>query len=206
MARRRREPREPKAPVTYELSTDIQTAIAQVVGAHEVQFGWVNNFPIAGVMIRGSKAKDGGGCQAIARFVKVTPLWQQLTGYSIAVVVHGWAWDRLAADGKLALVAHELCHGSMSEKGALRLEKHDLSEFHFVARTYGPWDDSIALFDQQLELFDAKPAGNGVHKVKPNGKPVVDDDTDVRPVEPVNVDQLRGEVDRAVPPPDGPVH
>ena len=146
--------REPAVPVVYELSPEIETVLHRLVRLNPVQFGWVNNFRIGTVIVRGAKAKDEGGCVILARFVKVPQLWHGLTGYDAIIRVEDWAWARLAAEQQEALVAHELCHGSMSEKGALRVVKHDLEEFGFVVRKYGAWQESIALFDRQLSMFE----------------------------------------------------
>jgi hypothetical protein len=153
MARRRREV-EPKTPVTYEISIAVETVMARVTRLFAEQFRWTFNFKIGGAMVHGSKPKDEGGCVILARFVKVPPLWHGLTGYDAIIRVEEWAWDRLDSSEQEALIVHELSHGSMSEKGALRVMKHDLEEFQFVVRHYGAWREGIALFDKQLELFE----------------------------------------------------
>jgi hypothetical protein len=152
-ARRRREA-EPKAPTVYEVSPEIETVMARVVRLFPDHFGWSLNFKLGGVIVRGSTPKDEGGCNILARFVKVPPLWHGLTGYDAIVRVEEWAWGRLGPSEQEALIAHELSHGAMSDKGALRVEKHDLEEFSFVVRHYGAWQEGIALFDRQLELFE----------------------------------------------------
>lgn len=151
---RARKVKEPLAPVVYEVSGEIETVMHRLVRFNPVQFGWTNNFKLGCVIVRGSRPKEEGGCVILARFVKVPPLWHGLTGYDAIIRVEGWAWARLDAASQEALVAHELCHGSMSDKGALRVVKHDLEEFGFVVRKYGAWQENIALFDRQLALFE----------------------------------------------------
>jgi len=151
---RARKAREPSAPVVYELSPEIETVMHRVIRLNPGQFDWTHNFKLACVIVRGAKAKAEGGCVILARFVKAPPLWHGLTGYDAVIRVEDWAWRNLAADQQEALVAHELCHGSMSEKGALRVVKHDLEEFGFVVRKYGAWQEHIALFDKQLAMFE----------------------------------------------------
>lgn len=151
---RARKPREPAAPVVYEISPEISTVMHRLVRLNPVQFGWTGNFKLGCVIVRGSHPKEQGGCVVLARFAKVAPLWHGLTGYDAIIRVEEWAWTRLGAAEQEALVAHELCHGEMSEKGALRVVKHDLEEFGFVVRKYGAWQQSIALFDKQLAMFE----------------------------------------------------
>lgn len=146
--------REPAAPVVYELSPEIETVMARLVRLNPVQFGWANNFRIGCVIVRGATKKNAGGCVILARFVKVAPLWHGLTGYDAIIRVEDWAWSCLGPSEQEALIAHELCHGSMSDKGALRVLRHDLEEFGFVVRKYGAWQENIALFDKQLSMFE----------------------------------------------------
>ena len=151
---RARKTREPTAPVVYEVSPDIETVMHRITRLNPAQFDWTHNFKIGTVIVRGSKPKADGGCVVLARFVKVPPLWHGLTGYDAIIRIEAWAWSRLGPAEQEALVAHELCHGSMSEKGALRVVKHDLEEFGFVVRKYGAWQEGIALFDKQLAMFE----------------------------------------------------
>ena len=151
---RARKVKEPPAPVVYEVSSEIEAVMHRLTRLNPAQFDWTHNFKLGCVIVRGAKPKAEGNCTVLARFVKVPPLWHGLTGYDAVIRVEEWAWSRLGPTEQEALVAHELCHGSMSEKGALRVVKHDLEEFGFVVRKYGPWREDIALFDKQLALFE----------------------------------------------------
>ena len=151
---RARRPREPAAPVVYEISPEISTVMHRLVRLNPVQFGWTGNFKLGCVIVRGSHPKEHGGCVVLARFAKVAPLWHGLTGYDAIIRVEAWAWTRLDPSEQEALIAHELCHGEMSDKGAIRVMKHDLEEFNFVVRKYGAWQEHIALFDKQLAMFE----------------------------------------------------
>jgi hypothetical protein len=144
---RARKPKEPAAPVVYELSPEISTVMHRLIRLNPVQFGWTGNFKLGCVIVSGSKPKEQGGCVVLARFAKVPPLWHGLTGYDAIIRVEAWAWSRLGPAEQEALIAHELCHGEMSDKGAVRIMKHDLEE-------YGAWQQSIALFDKQLAMFE----------------------------------------------------
>lgn len=214
--RRPRKEKEPAVPVVYELSSDIASVMSRLVRLNPVQFGWTNNFKIGCVIVRGGKPKVDGGCVILARFAKAPPVWHGIAGYDALVIVQDWAWSRLGADGQEALVTHELCHGSMSDKGALRLVKHDLEEFGFVVRKYGAWREDIALFDKQLAMFEPglgtrqatngdqtsafapAPAPTSIEQKRRTRTAKPDDETDVRPAGEINADALRGDVDRAV--------
>jgi hypothetical protein len=177
MPRHVRAHREPAAPVVYEISGEIETVMHRLIRLNPVQFGWANNFKLGCVIVRGAKPKEHGGCVVLARFVKVAPLWHGLTAYDAIIRVEEWAWTRLSASQQEALVSHELCHGSMSEKGALRVMKHDLEEFGFVVRKYGAWQDEIALFDRQLAMFEpgfGTAPTEGEQKVVPFARPEKD--------------------------------
>ena len=93
-----------------------------------------------------------------------------------------------------ALVAHELCHGEMSDKGSLRVVKHDLEEFGFVVRKYGAWQQSIALFDKQLAMFEPS---FGTSSALEGSQTTMPDEADLRPTGAVNAAALRGEAERS---------
>jgi predicted metallopeptidase len=180
MPRRLRKVREPAVPVVFAISGEIETVMHRLIRLNPVQFGWANNFKLGCVLVTGAKAKEQGGCVILARFVKVPPLWHGLTGYDAIIRVEDWAWHRLNASQQEALITHELCHGSMSEKGALRVMKHDLEEFGFVVRKYGPWQENIALFDKQLSMFEPGfgTSQEGEQKVVPFARPASDADVE----------------------------
>lgn len=157
MARGRRGgPKPPPAPVVYEESDAIAEVASRLIRLFVTKFGWTTSFKVGYVMVKGSKPKSDRRFDAMAKFKKVPPLYHGLAGFDAVVEVQEWAWDSLDPTQQEALVAHELCHGSMSEKGVLRVERHDLEEFRFVVRNYGAWAQDIAAFDEQLALFDEK--------------------------------------------------
>ncbi len=154
MARRPRAPKAPSAPVVYEESPVVATVAHRLIRFFPTKFGWTSNFTLGYVMVTGSKRRDDRRFDAMAKFRKTPPLYHGLSGFDAVVEVRDWAWAGLTAEQQEALVAHELCHGSMSEKGGLRVERHDLEEFFFVVREYGAWQADIAELDRQLRLFD----------------------------------------------------
>jgi hypothetical protein len=203
--RPRRTPKAPKVKVelVYEESSTIREVAERVIRLYAGKFGWTANFKLGYLLVHGSKPKEGGRDVA-ARFRKVPPLYHGITGLDAVVEVHAWAWNGYAgspgmsAEEQEAIVVHELCHGSMSERGALRVEKHDLEEFHFVVGQYGAWTADVQRFEEQLSLFAARgpiiATGAGRSRQESAG---LADDEDLRPKGEVNAEALRGEADRA---------
>lgn len=142
----------PKIELVYEHSSALEREIAELVTQFPARFGWTKNFRLAGVIVRGGKP-GATRTDVIGRFRKTPPVYHGLTGYDAVVEVAGWWWDSATLEQRSALVAHELCHGDMSEKGTLRLVKHDLEEFVFVVRQWGAWRSEVKLFGEQLEAF-----------------------------------------------------
>ena len=168
MVRRARKPREPRARVTYEESDVVREVAHRLVRVYPAHFGWINSFAIGYVMVHGSRRREGE-IDVAAKFRKVPPVYHGITGYDAVVEVHEWAWTELAAEQQEALIAHELCHGEMTEKGTLRVVKHDLAEFRWVVANYGAWQPEVRAFEEQLALFDRKrrPKGSDQPPVLP---------------------------------------
>jgi hypothetical protein len=158
MARRARAPKAPPVLVVYEESPAIAEVAHRLIRLFATKFAWTANFKLGYVLVTGSKRRDDRRFDAMAKFRKTPPLYHGLSGFDAVIEVHAWAWGPLTAEQQEALVAHELCHGSMSEKGTLRVERHDLEEFVFVVREYGAWQPDIAEFDHQLRMFDERGA------------------------------------------------
>lgn len=153
-AYRPKKAKEPKVPVTYEVSAVVAEVAHRLIRLYPMKFGWTTNFKLGFLMVHGSKPKPDPTFDFMAKFRKVPPLYHGLTGFDAVVEVQAWAWRDLDANQQEALVAHELCHGEMTEKGTLRVVKHDLEEFRFVVRQWGAWKSDIRAFEEQLKLFD----------------------------------------------------
>jgi hypothetical protein len=204
MARRRsRTPKEPPVPVTYEESDAVRRVAERIIRLFPGRFGWTTNFRIGYVFERGGRPRADAKLDFAARFIKVPPLWHGLQGFDAVALVKVWFWDgypalgftALSAEQQEALIAHVLCHGEMTEKGALRVVPHDLEEFRWVVANYGAWDDKVAAFGQQLAIFETK---GPMVRTGTAEQTTLEDDTDLRPKGPVNVDELRGAVERSV--------
>jgi hypothetical protein len=157
-----RKPKEPKVPITFELSDEAGDVASALFAKHETHFWSLRPFKIAYVMIFGARPPKDRKVDTVARFVKTSGLWKSLTGYDAVVWVKSIYWNALNATQREALLAHELSHGATNDKGELVIEKHDLEEFAWVARQYGAWSEGIEVFGKQLNLFEtSEPASNG---------------------------------------------
>ena len=189
---RTRKPKEPRVPLTYEESDVVRDVAGRLIRLFPAAFGWTTNFKLGYLLVHGSRRGSDRRLDAMAKFRKVPPVYHGITGYDAVVEVHEWAWNELTAEQQEAIVSHELCHGEMTEKGTLRIVRHDLEEFAWVVRQYGAWAADIRRFDEQLALFDA--AGPAFRTPKTDQATL----DDVRPKGEINVEALRGEVDRAI--------
>ena len=107
---------------------------------------------------REPKEGDEATHDVAGKAVKAPALWNSLTVHDFAIWIMDWVWRRLNPAQQEALVLHELLHIAIDEEGRQSIAKHDLEEFGEVVRRYGAWDESVAVFRRQLELFDHKVA------------------------------------------------
>lgn len=167
---RRRTPRPERIPMSFILSDEITEVAALVFAKHGVHFDALRPLKIGYVMIGGGSPPKRDRIDGVwARFIKSPPIWRSISGFSALVWVREPVWRILSADQREALIAHELSHGTTNDRGELVVAHHDLEEFAWVARQYGPWSDGIRLFGQQLSLFGT-PDGEAPGERRPNGK------------------------------------
>jgi hypothetical protein len=177
-----RKPKEPKAPITYELSDEVNEVAATLFAKHETHFWSLRPFKIGYVLIFGARPPKDRKVDTVARFVKTSGLWKSLTGYDAVVWVKSIYWNALSATQREALLAHELSHGATNDKGELIIEKHDLEEFAWVARQSGAWSEGIEVFGKQLNLFGTpEPPTNGAAKPEPAAVADAKAPTPIRP-------------------------
>ncbi|HYI66343.1 MAG TPA: putative metallopeptidase [Candidatus Limnocylindrales bacterium] len=162
----RRAPRIPKQkpdPIVYDLSDELTSIATALMAKHEVHFSDLRPLRIAYVMVVGGREPKRDRIDGVwARFMVLNPLYKALTGgYDAVVWVRQAIWKVLNEDQRRALIAHQLTHGQTTEKGALIYIKHDVEDFAWVARNFGPWHENVELYGKQLSLFgkpDEKPA------------------------------------------------
>lgn len=163
-ARIRRAAKPKPAPITYLISDEIGSVAATLYGRFDVHFRDIRQLSIAFVMISGGREPSRDRIDGVwARFMKQTDLQKSLHGYDAVVWVREAIWKILEPKQREALIAHELSHGMVNEKGVLVVQRHDLEDFAWVARNFGAWHDGVELYGKQLSLFGSpdKPVANG---------------------------------------------
>ena len=154
----------------YIESPDMKTIAGGLIRRHPTLQGVIEDLRVGYRLRLGEPAGEGEG--AIAACQKAPPLWRDESGIDVVI----WAWDywwRLFDQRQReALVLHELCHIDRTEKGAVKLRKHDVEEFTVVVAEYGVWDGFSRLLDfkRALERHDEDPKVTPIAKGR---KPVV---------------------------------
>jgi hypothetical protein len=140
----------------YVESPELKRVTEGLIARHE-RFGPLRDLRIAYLERLGEPS--GEGESVLAQCQRATPLWRDYAHVDLVI----WVWravrEALEPRAFEALAAHEACHAFVTEKGTVKLLKHDLEEFHWVVRQYGPWDDAIRMFGVALTAHgDQDPA------------------------------------------------
>lgn len=157
----------------------------------------------------------------IAKVSKASPLWRALTNYDLAIQFRQAFWDAFSDRQRQAVLHHELCHLDVEEpdeQGRVKfgLKPHDIEDFNRTIRRFGSALPGRAQFfksflDWQHEQERPEPTRlrpisdvEAARDLAGDDSPfaVVLDETDLRPKGEVNIDELRGAVDRSVEPDD----
>jgi len=148
----------------------------------------------------------------IAKVTKAAPLWRALTNYDLAIQFRQAFWDAFDDRQRQAVLHHELTHIDIDEpddQGPVKfsLRPHDVEDFSKTIRRFGAIIPGRAAFfkaflDWQHE--QERPEPTKLRRVVTGGATDPMDDVDVRPTGEVNVDELRGAVDRDVPNDEAP--
>lgn len=103
---------------------------------------------------------SGEGEVLIAQCQKASPVWRDVAHVDVVIWVWAEWWQRFSPRQREAVVMHEMCHVGRTEKGGVKLRKHDVEEFSAVVATYGIWDDFGRLGDfvAALQRHDARAA------------------------------------------------
>lgn len=100
------------------------------------------------------------GCKARARTVIVPPIYQQLYGDDLLVLVSDKWWAQATDTERHAAVFHALSHvwtATEPETGetiGLRASSHQVEAFFDELAHFGPWDPGIRETVNQLQLFE----------------------------------------------------
>ncbi len=146
----------------YVESPNLATACERLIRRHP-RFTDLAGLRIAYLERLGDPSGDGE--EAAAKCVKASALWRDVAGVDAAIWVWRHIWTKLAPRAAEALSAHELTHLSVTEKGTVKLVKHDVEDFSWVVREYGPWNEQLRVFAEQLRAFDDEPT-----PLKPRGQ------------------------------------
>lgn len=111
------------------------------------------DFDIRYAILEGDRPEDNK-LDTLAKFVKAPAVWHDLLGIDAVVWVNGRFWKTLEENQREALIAHELCHAEVNDKGKLVVGKHDLEEFAFVTLHYGAWYPDVRLVQRSLTAFE----------------------------------------------------
>jgi hypothetical protein len=100
------------------------------------------------------------GCKARARTIIVPPIYQQLYGDDLLVVVSEKWWADADATERRAGVYHALCHvwtatePDTGEPIGLRTSNHQVEAFFDEVAHFGAWDVGIRETANQLRMFE----------------------------------------------------
>lgn len=136
----------------YALNDEVRD-IARRLIEQEPRFARLADERIGYAMLHGKKPEGKGGIHLLAKVAKAPALWRDLGRYDAVLWANGMAWAVLTDLKREALIAHELCHLGVNEKGQLDLYDHDVEEFAWVVRRYGQWHIGLEQFAEQLGMF-----------------------------------------------------
>lgn len=152
----------------FERSDEVAEVAEQLLGKH-LLLARLREVSIAYLLQQGTDPQQGKSREAtidtIAKAVKAPPLWQELANVLAVVWVNGRAWSALGTRQREAVVLHELLHLDVDKTGKLVLLKHDVEEFTYVVAHYGPWHGGLERFGEQMGLWGAHRAGDGLQQV-----------------------------------------
>lgn len=133
----------------YHESSEVHAIAVELIGAHP-RFAFLDNHSMAYALLHGVAPEDGR-LHAIAKAQKAPAVWKDLTGTEGAVWVNQRWWMVADEKSRRAVVAHELCHFTEKDDGNLGTVEHDVEEFSFVARHFGPWDAGLIQLRMALD-------------------------------------------------------
>jgi hypothetical protein len=163
---------------------------ARAIADEEIHVLWLLNCKTF------DEATEERNHDAAGKCIKAPRLWHDVTGFDVVIWIreHFWAeWDDHV---RRAALLHELLHVEIKRdkenNAKVAVRKHDVEDFVAVVKHYGPifgyGNGGSPAYVRAAELW----------RKRTNGAAHADDDADLRPKGEVNIDELRGDVDRAV--------
>jgi predicted metallopeptidase len=153
---------------TFVVSDEVRAVARRVIADHPGRLGDLEQFRIAFLLNHGTPPGDETGVHAIAKAIRAPDLWATLAEKDAAVWVLADVWPSLSERQRQAVIYHELLHFIVTDKGALRLVKHDVEEFIAVVSEYGAWHGALDALAQQLTLRDATADRDGPLRIVPD--------------------------------------
>lgn len=155
---------------------------ARAIRDGEINVAWLlNEKPFD--ELNEDKSHDAAG-----KCLKAPKLWHDVTGFDVAIWIRGHFWYRADERIRRAMILHELLHVEIKRDregvAKVSIRKHDVEDFVDVVRHYGP-------------IFGYAEGGARALVDAANDWARRNDETDVRPTGQPNLDQLRGEAERA---------
>lgn len=129
----------------YSPSAEMKKVAIALIRRHSGIAALVEDLRIAYLERAGEPS--GEGEEAIAKCQKASPLWRDLAEYDVVIWAWSYWWDLFEPRQREALMLHELCHIDRTEKGGVKMRRHDVEEFIAVVHQYGVWDGFSHLRD-----------------------------------------------------------
>lgn len=127
----------------YVESGDMKSIAAALVRRHSTIASVVEDLRIGYRLRLGQPS--GEGESAIAQCQKAAPLWRDESGLDVVIWVWQYWWEAFDERARERITLHELLHIDRTEKGGVKLRKHEVEEFTLVVHEYGIWDGLGAL-------------------------------------------------------------
>lgn len=138
-------------------SGEVEDVVRDLIARFPETFGHLDQWSIAHVEDANPPKK---GCKARARTTIVPPLYQQLYGDDLLVVVSEKWWAEADPRERRAGVYHALCHvwtATEPETGetiGLRTSNHQVEAFHDELAHFGAWSPEVRSATEQLAMFE----------------------------------------------------
>ena len=141
----------------YVESPDMKAIATKLIRRHTIIQGVTQDLRIGYRLRLGEPSGEGEA--AIAVCTKAPPLWRDESGLDVVIWAWEFWWKTFDERQREALVLHELCHIDRTEKGAVKLRKHDVEEFVTVVHEYGDWSgfSSLTQLGNALRRHDDDP-------------------------------------------------
>ena len=121
--------REPRPPIAYEVSNEMEDMVKSLKNKHHSAFWHVDPTVVRCLLITNREWKES---QPIAKVSAVRGVNKELTHYRYVIIAHADKWDSLFRNKKLYVVAHEMLH--IGEECDGKLVKHEMQDFYTLLR------------------------------------------------------------------------